>query len=1217
MNEKYLIEKSKNQKIYESVKQDILNLASIKNTFNNAIRKNNIIIPRIFLNQEKAIHLKSNTIKNLELNIKNSKLSPRPLKNLEKIIHKRFHRLYLRDEDFYNIKIIDEIISNDSSHIVAEFKDFLIKDDYSEFIQKFFNKKESLILLNQIFEYYKLSSVVYPNYILLPEKKYIYKNIQKKQKIIDDQQEQEENNKDEGQNIIWTDRNKPLNNSEKVFDSKIIDSILNQSNTSQIQKFIFGVSNESSIDIEDNYLFDIVKNINKAEESSYSKFIESNKLINNHIIKNNVININNKENNNKKKEKKDKENLLNSNKIKYSDKMKQFINNDINNGNKIKSRNHKNIKELTDFGKTHTYFSSNLSNIKNINNKSKNVFSSYINKEKGLHIKKQLQTRNSSNEIKKGKYIFNGKIQNLTNENIKTSISKLNKDKTHGRNNKKNIFDFINNDELNKIFKSDWDINNNNINYLKNNKDTYEKNAIIIKHKEKKDKSEKNNNKNLLYLDKIKFPPIQNLEISEKPCNENIRYIKKTVINELLSLGSTKKDILRESKLSESKREISHSINRTEREKKSIKYAYNFKRKKNESDISDNIYKYMNNTSRQTNSVKRIKEISLDNESMNRKSNLIKRSQNNTNNIIKSHIKKNSNIAIKFQINSNNEKASIPDNKYLKNDGFFSGKSFNENKHNLNNIKNKDISAKKQNLKLNIGNDNIVNCVSQVLNEKDYNQNKSSRNNTTFLNSKNLTYTLVNVKKFINTNNNTNNNNYHLNGKHYSNNNVVQNEKINANSTRFKDKFKLKLDLFKQNENIYKKIETTRESFIQKNNAINSNECLSKQLNNNVNIQKTIELCPLSAREYNKNNNNNSILNSQIIKNIKNCNGVLKKDNKFMHKTLKNSLNEKGINNIISGYSNSYKNKNKYIKKIKNSKISNHHLLLSNFINKKEEEKKEKNSTLSELGILPKNKRKISNNINPNITNNNYYNNSELNSLLITNFNSSVNNLTLKHKSRNNLDNNLKEIKTIINLNYNEKINNKNNLIHTPNIRKKIQENIYDSNKKSSNNENFLISNKNININNKNTRYYNIEVNIHNDNKNSNKDKISINKIQNNSKQHIKLNSTQFSAGSLNINFNNYTNNYCVNYNNNSIVTTNQNKQKYTQIESKVYKYKRIKNLKNNIKGYQKNKNNLEKLATNKNSNIYPLSFTDRNKKVNLISPLNAYSVNAFNKNKK
>ena len=353
------------KKLYESIKQDIINLANIKNTFNNTILKNNIIIPKFFLKPEKKSNSKTNTVKTISLNLKNLKNNPPSLKNLEKIVFKRFYQHYQRDENFYNIKIINEIISNDNSHIVAEFKDFLIKDDYSEFIQKFYDTKESMDLLKQIFEYYKLSSVVYPNYILLPENKYIYKNIQKKQKIIDDQQEQEEknNNEEEDKNVNWTDRYRPLDKTEKVFDSKVIDSILNQSNTSQIQKFVFGVSNETSIDIEENNLYDIVKNIDKAEDTCFSKFIEKNKLINNNIIKNNIINISNKENKikeNKIKEK-DKQNILNSYKIKNSNKMKKFINNNINNSNtnKINSRNYKDIKELCDFGKTHTNFTSN------------------------------------------------------------------------------------------------------------------------------------------------------------------------------------------------------------------------------------------------------------------------------------------------------------------------------------------------------------------------------------------------------------------------------------------------------------------------------------------------------------------------------------------------------------------------------------------------------------------------------------------------------------------------------------------------------------------------------------------------------------------------------------------------------------------------------------------------------------------------------------------
>ena len=1202
------------KKLYESIKQDIINLANIKNTFNNTILKNNIIIPKFFLKPEKKSNSKTNTVKTISLNLKNLKNNPPSLKNLEKIVFKRFYQHYQRDENFYNIKIINEIISNDNSHIVAEFKDFLIKDDYSEFIQKFYDTKESMDLLKQIFEYYKLSSVVYPNYILLPENKYIYKNIQKKQKIIDDQQEQEEknNNEEEDKNVNWTDRYRPLDKTEKVFDSKVIDSILNQSNTSQIQKFVFGVSNETSIDIEENNLYDIVKNIDKAEDTCFSKFIEKNKLINNNIIKNNIINISNKENKikeNKIKEK-DKQNILNSYKIKNSNKMKKFINNNINNSNtnKINSRNYKDIKELCDFGKTHTNFTSNLSNIKNINNKIKNIYSLFINKEKEkenkvLQTESHLKTRNSLNKINNKNFILVDKMQNLTNENLKNSNKVLDKGKSFGRNNKKNIFDLIINNEVHRYFKSDWNINENNNNLINNNINEI-KNAILTNSKEKKDKSEKNNKKNLLHVDKIKLEPMQNLEISKKQNNENNKYIKKTVINDLLSLCSTYKDTWRTSKLSESNRELSHSINKNEIEKK-IKYLNNLKKK--EIDISDNIFKYMNNISRENNSTKKNKEISLDIESMNRKKNLIKHS--NIKNKIKANKRKNSNTVNNLEINSNKNRNTINPIP-LKNDKIHSGKLINENKFNIINSKEKekDSTIKNKNIMSSIDND--INCVSKILIGRDSKKKKYSRNKENF-GFKNLTYAMINVKKFLNNNslpnNNTNTipNNYT--GKHYSNNNIITNEKILANSTRYKDNFKLNLDLLKKNDNtnkMCKKIETAKEILMNKNiRAFTSNDFLSKQLNNEINKKKKKESYPLSAREYNQ--NNNSTINSQLIKNIKYFKGVLKKDNK--HNTLKNSLNEKGLNNIIFGYSNSYKNKNKYIKKIKNSKISNHNLILSNFINKKDEEKS-KIETISVLSSLRKNKRKISNIIPPSINNN-----SEINSVLISNFNSSLNNFSLKKKSRNNINtNNLNEIKTVINVNYNEKINNKGNLIQTPNIRKKLPENIYVSNKKTSSNENYIISNKN--INNKNTRYYNIEVNIHNDNKNSN-NKLS--KIQNNSKQHIKLNSTPFSSGSLNINFNNYTNNYCVNYTNNSILPTNHNKPKYTQIDSKVYQYKRIKNLKNNIKEHQKNK--LEKLKSIKinNSNFLPLSFTDRNKKVNLFSHLNSYSINVPNKSKK
>ena len=89
-----------------------------------------------------------------------------------------------KNKDFYNIKVIDEIIHNESSHIVAEFKDYLIKGDISEFLQQYYKKDESLNLLPKIYEYYISCSVIFPNYVILPESQYIYIKIFKESKEL-------------------------------------------------------------------------------------------------------------------------------------------------------------------------------------------------------------------------------------------------------------------------------------------------------------------------------------------------------------------------------------------------------------------------------------------------------------------------------------------------------------------------------------------------------------------------------------------------------------------------------------------------------------------------------------------------------------------------------------------------------------------------------------------------------------------------------------------------------------------------------------------------------------------------------------------------------------------------------------------------------------------------------------------------------------------------
>ena len=100
-------------------------------------------------------------------------------------------------------------------------------------------------------------------------------------------------------------------------------------------------------------------------------------------------------------------------------------------------------------------------------------------------------------------------------------------------------------------------------------------------------------------------------------------------------------------------------------------------------------------------------------------------------------------------------------------------------------------------------------------------------------------------------------------------------------------------------------------------------------------------------------------------------------------------------------------------------------------------------------------------------------------------------------------------------------------------------------------------------INSKTSKYFYNEVNINNtiDKKNNyihdsnSNDKINHNIVR----QHTKINSSPFSSINMNNNINNHTNYYYAN--NNSIINVKTNKDKYSHIQSKNYKYKRINNI--------------------------------------------------------
>ena len=170
--------------------------------------------------------------------------------NMNKLIS--LQRYSISPEEF-NLIQITHIIENDSCHIVSLFKEHLIYDEGTDFLRRFYGKRESSIRLTKLYEYYNASSMLFPNYTALPEGKYIYKNIMKKQKVIDlieAMDEEKENQK----------KNKKDKEEDRVFDTKIYESIAFEPDMSKIKEiFNITIKDDSFEEIKKltNYLVDI------------------------------------------------------------------------------------------------------------------------------------------------------------------------------------------------------------------------------------------------------------------------------------------------------------------------------------------------------------------------------------------------------------------------------------------------------------------------------------------------------------------------------------------------------------------------------------------------------------------------------------------------------------------------------------------------------------------------------------------------------------------------------------------------------------------------------------------------------------------------------------------------------------------------------------------------------------------------------------------------
>eukprot|EP00826_Nyctotherus_ovalis_P006505 TRINITY_DN11556_c0_g2_i1.p1 TRINITY_DN11556_c0_g2~~TRINITY_DN11556_c0_g2_i1.p1 ORF type:complete len:573 (+),score=121.91 TRINITY_DN11556_c0_g2_i1:214-1932(+) len=104
-------------------------------------------------------------------------------RNFAGVIQEQLYNKYeASTQNTYNLNMINDIVLNTNTQLVVSFKEYLIYDDLTEFIKEF--QYRPAAELKELIDYYDVSSKVFPNFVALEEKKFMFKNITRKQKAI-------------------------------------------------------------------------------------------------------------------------------------------------------------------------------------------------------------------------------------------------------------------------------------------------------------------------------------------------------------------------------------------------------------------------------------------------------------------------------------------------------------------------------------------------------------------------------------------------------------------------------------------------------------------------------------------------------------------------------------------------------------------------------------------------------------------------------------------------------------------------------------------------------------------------------------------------------------------------------------------------------------------------------------------------------------------------
>ena len=230
-------------------------------------------------NPDKNYDIKENQKKTLKTKEKSDKIEKKN-KNYYYIfddyklilIHQKLKKKYQSIPQFYNLKKINELIYNIHSKFTMSFKEYLLKDENSDFLKRFYKKNEIKIKLKKIFFFYAKYSKTYPNYIIIPEGQFMYKNILKKQKMIDKLQKIKDEETENKNNALEISNN-------TIFSSNAIDSIYNLKESVNLNNleeiFDLGLNLDDSNQIKK--VSNIIKLIKNSEFSKNKNHVFSKK----------------------------------------------------------------------------------------------------------------------------------------------------------------------------------------------------------------------------------------------------------------------------------------------------------------------------------------------------------------------------------------------------------------------------------------------------------------------------------------------------------------------------------------------------------------------------------------------------------------------------------------------------------------------------------------------------------------------------------------------------------------------------------------------------------------------------------------------------------------------------------------------------------------------------------------------------------------------------